>query len=133
MVWNGFLFVYLCSWLSGGTLFFSPVPFLIPFLLAGLGMGIRLLYWSSGCTRLWIHKRKFQLQWQFFFLKRKVQGNVNKLKKVALQTTPGYSGPSTKVCTIYVGNQTYKFGARLSDCEKEWIIQELNVFLEQSY
>lgn len=125
--WNCFLLLWT-SMAARGSVFFAL--FSIPFWIVGIGMAYAGLSNVFGTVRLIIGDRSFALDWDTVGIKRHVQGKTQDLGKVELKSAYEVNNQPVMQLILYQGIYSHKFGAGLNRVEKEWLLQEINDFLE---
>lgn len=105
----------------------SPVP------LWGIGFGLAvlLLYRVIGCIHLEINAERFRLQWQFFKLRKQIEGRTCDLSGVELLTVGHINNQPVRICNLIENGRAHGFGLIICDREKEWLAQEIETFLRQ--
>lgn len=127
--WLGFIFFWTAGALAGGDPFFLTL-FYTPFWLTGFGMVSGLLYSAVGRVYLEIDRKKFRLQWKCLGLSRMVEGNTAALEKVEVSNRNVEVNEKAVIdCALIEGVRTHRFGAMLTQVEKEWLIAEISEFM----
>ncbi|BBC23633.1 serine/threonine protein kinase [Pseudanabaena sp. ABRG5-3] len=124
--WNGFL-VFWTSLASRAGFF---ALFSIPFWLVGIGMAYAALSTVFGKVRLIIGDRNFSLEWDILGAKRRIQGKTQDLRPLELKSFYEVNNQPVMQLCLNQGVYSHKFGSGLSRVEKEWLMQEINDFLE---
>jgi len=124
--WNGFLSLWTSFALKAGLF----VLFSIPFWIIGIGIAYAGLSIVFGKVWLVISDRTFSINWDVLGIKRHVQGQTQDLRQIELKSS--YEVNNQPVMELYLNHGIYahKFGSGLSRPEKEWLLQEINDFLE---
>lgn len=147
LVWNSILLLMI--WIAVQSRFwiaFNLVEFRI-FLLTNL-FGLLLIsifgvigLWMLGTfllsaasrTRLEINQQNFRLQrWFLNWCYREIWGRTEEISRIELNRI-GLSmkkSPIT-VCTLKVKQRKYQFGSFLTEPEKEWLVAQVNDFLDK--
>lgn len=79
--------------------------------------------------QLEINRTHFKLCWSLLGIKYQTSGNTPDIDQVAWITKRFPWKETTKVCQIRAGLNTYQFGGDLDNSENEWLITELQDFL----
>jgi serine/threonine protein kinase len=124
--WNGFLIFWTSFALRAGAL----ALFSIPFWFIGIGMAYAGLSIVFGKVYLIISDRTFSIDWDMLGIKRHVQGKTEDLRQVELKNSYEVNNQPVMELRLNQGVYTHKFGSGLSRAEKEWLVQEINGFLE---
>jgi len=124
--WNGFL-VFWTSLASKAGFF---ALFSIPFWLVGIGMAYAALSTVFGKVHLLIGDRNFSLEWDILGAKRRIQGKTQDLRPLELKSFYEVNNQPVMQLCLNQGVYSHKFGSGLSRVEKEWLMQEINDFLE---
>jgi eukaryotic-like serine/threonine-protein kinase len=123
---NGFLFVWTSlAFRSGLVLFFS-----IPFWAVGIWMAYTSVSIVFGKVCLIISDRTFSIDWDILGVKRHVQGKTQDLRQLELKSSYEVNNQPVMELRLNQGIYAHKFGSGLSRPEKEWLLQEINDFLE---
>ena len=130
---NSFLVFLWTSMATRGSIniFFALSSIL--FWIIGIGMAYTGLSTLFGKVRLIIGDRSFTLDWDTLGIKRHIQGKTQDLGKVELVELKNFSKASNQPETqliLHRGIYSHLFGYSLSRIEKEWLLQEINDFLE---
>ncbi|MFE4107739.1 serine/threonine protein kinase [Almyronema epifaneia] len=130
--WNGFVLLWTigATWGAASSGFWIFPLFSIPFWLVGFGMAAFVLNGLLGRTRLEINWKQFRLERQLLGWQRQVSGEFRDLAPFELRTAYSQDERPVKAITLVEGINTHKFGTMLSSAEKEWLLQELNQFIE---
>ncbi len=95
---------------------------------------------TFGVTKLEINQQNFYLTYSLFGLKRKISGETKYITKaeIGYNFLSGYSYDeqyySRSVvarCFIVEGTKAKQFGRYIKRVEKEWLIKEINYFLDK--
>ena len=124
--WNGFLIVWTSLALRAGLF----ALFSIPFWIIGIGMAYAGLSIVFGKVCLVISDRSFSIDWDVLGIKRHVQGKTQDLRQVELKSSYEVNNQPVMELRLNQGIYVHKFGLGLSRPEKEWLMQEINDFLE---
>jgi len=124
--WNGFLIIWTSMALKSG--FFAI--FSIPFWIVGIGMAYTGLSIIFGKVYLVISDLTFSIDWDVLGIKRHVQGKTQDLRQVDLRSSYEVNNQPVMELRLNQGIYAHKFGLGLSRPEKEWLMQEINDFLE---
>lgn len=124
--WNGFLVVWTLGASRAG--FFAL--FSIPFWMIGIGMAYAALSTVFGKVRLVIGDRSFSIDWDILGIKRRIQGKTQDLGTIELKNAYEVNNQPVMQLCLNQGIYSHKFGSGLSRVEKEWLLQEMNDFLE---
>lgn len=116
----------------------------------GIFFIISLLIWmlGMGCfgpqfvdcfvsTKLDFQGKSFKISWNFWGLSRKIEGNIQDIfrvqihkKKVRNYNTKAKNKYRFVIsCVLQVGVKSYRFGYKLTQAEKEWLVTEIASFL----
>ncbi|PZO36245.1 MAG: serine/threonine protein kinase [Pseudanabaena frigida] len=124
--WNGFLLFWTSLAFRAG--FFAL--FSIPFWVVGIGIAYTSLSIVFGKVRLVIGDRTFRIDWDILGVNRQVNGKTKDLRQVEMKSSYEVNNqPVMRLC-LNQGVYSHKFGDGLSRVEKEWLLQEINDFLE---
>ncbi|MFN5815923.1 MAG: serine/threonine protein kinase, partial [Pseudanabaena sp.] len=124
--WN----VFLIFWTSLAARAGFFALFSIPFWLVGIGMAYAALSTVFGKVRLVIGDRSFSLEWDILGAKRRIQGKTQDLRPLELKSFYEVNNQPVMQLCLNQGVYSHKFGSGLSRVEKEWLMQEINDFLE---
>lgn len=124
--WNGFLIVWTSMAMRAGLF----ALFSIPFWIVGIGMAYAGLSIVFGKVFLVISDRTFSIDWDVLGIKRHVQGKTQDLRQVELKSSYEVNNQPVMELRLNQGIYVHKFGLGLSRPEKEWLMQEINDFLE---
>lgn len=124
--WNGFLVVWTLGASRAG--FFAL--FSIPFWIIGIGMAYAALSTVFGKVRLIIGDRSFSIDWDILGVKRRIYGKTQDLRQIELKSAYEVNNQPVMQLCLNQGVYAHKFGSGLSRVEKEWLMQEINGFLE---
>ncbi len=124
--WNGFL-VFWTSMAIRATFF---ALFSIPFWVIGIGIAYVALSTVFGKVRLAIGDRSFSIDWDILGAIRHVQGKTEDLRQVELRSSYEVNNQTVTQLCLNQGVYAHKFGAGLSRVEKEWLLAEINDFLD---
>ena len=124
--WNGFLIVWTSMALRSGLF----ALFSIPFWIIGIGMAYAGLSIVFGKVCLVISDHTFSVDWEVLGFKRHVQGKTQDLRQVELKSSYEVNNQPVMELRLNQGIYVHKFGLGLSRPEKEWLMQEINDFLE---
>ncbi len=125
--WNGFLLIFLLS--AGIQLFFSPA---IIHILVGLGLITYLLWHSRSQVQINIETNRFSVHRKCLFYHRQSQGETADLEKVEIHHTGITSNDEPVMnCALFEGVKKHQFGSLLVREEQEWLVAEMNDFLQQ--
>jgi len=114
--------------------------FAIPFGTALSYFLFNYLFSTFGTTKLEINRQNFCLTYSLFGLKRKTYGDTEKITKVEIGYSflSGYSYDEVYYarsvvarCFIVQGTKGQQFGRYIKRVEKEWLIEEIDRFLDQ--
>ncbi|PZV16001.1 MAG: serine/threonine protein kinase [Pseudanabaena sp.] len=125
--WNGFLIVWTSLALRAG---FFAMLFSIPFWVVGIGMAYLGLSIVFGKVCLVIRDRTFSIDWDVLGIKRHVQGKTQDLRQIELKSSYEVNHQPVMELRLNQGIYVHKFGSGLSRPEKEWLLLEINDFLE---
>ncbi len=124
--WNGFMCVWTpLTFRSGLFLLFS-----IPFWIVGIGMAYVGLSNVFGKVCLVISEHTFSIDWDILGIKRHVQGKTQDLRQLELKSSYEVNNQPVMELRLNQGIYAHKLGSGLSRPEKEWLLQEINGFLE---
>ncbi|WP_103670835.1 serine/threonine-protein kinase [Pseudanabaena sp. BC1403] len=124
--WNGFLIVWTSFALRAGAF----ALFSIPFWIVGIGIAYAGLSIVFGKVYLVISDRTFSIDWDILGVKRHVQGKTQDLRQLELKSSYEVNNQPVMELRLNQGIYVHKFGSGLSRPEKEWLLQEINNFLE---
>ena len=124
--WNVFLIVWTSFALRVGAF----ALFSIPFWVVGIGMAYAGLSIVFGKVYLVISDRTFSIDWDILGVKRHVQGKTQDLRQLELKSSYEVNNQPVMELRLNQGIYVHKFGSGLSRPEKEWLLQEINNFLE---
>lgn len=124
--WNGFLVFWTSLAIKGGIF----ALFSIPFWIIGIGMAYAGLSIAFGSVRLIIGDRNFSIDWDTIGIKRHVKGKTQDLGRIDLKSAYEVNNQPVMQLSINQGIYNHKFGSGLSRVEKEWLMYEINNFLE---
>ena len=124
--WNGFLIVWTSFALRAGAF----ALFSIPFWVVGIGIAYAGLSIVFGKVYLVISDRTFSIDWDILGVKRHVQGKTQDLRQLELKSSYEVNNQPVMELRLNQGIYVHKFGSGLSRPEKEWLLQEINNFLE---
>ena len=120
IVWNGFLGLTFTLPVSGIFILFS-----IPFWATGILMTYIGLSFVFDEMRLFIDDRAFRIEWKFLVRKRQVNGKTQDLQPIKPPNNEPVSG-----LWLYQGLYSHQIGKDLTRVERDWLLQEINDFLE---
>jgi len=103
----------------------------LPFLIVILPLLIVIRDKFISHIYLKINPKNFQLQWQLLGLSYWRKGRTVDLDRLEIDVRYNSNGQFIRSCAIVEGVRTHRFGKFLKLSEKEWLVQELNRFLEQ--
>ncbi|MDJ0704074.1 MAG: serine/threonine-protein kinase [Leptolyngbyaceae cyanobacterium MO_188.B28] len=132
--WNVFLllFTFGLAWFPTISLMFFPVLLLLPFFwVVGVNMSGVLLYALLGSTSLEIGRNRFTLVRQILFLKRISTGRTEDIEEVELSQFYNFNLHHFEAITLQAGAKKIKFGMTLSTLEKEWLLSEIETFIQE--
>lgn len=141
LVWNAFILFWTTTAIASGAPLIFPL-FSLPFWVVGLTMIGGLVYGLVGRTQLVIEPSRFVLKRSIWGLGAQTIGNTADLDRVEVSfaqtqirtipahTSTGHSQPTT-TCTLIEGVRTHRFGHALAPIEKEWLVAEIQDFLQQ--
>ncbi|NEP56947.1 MAG: serine/threonine protein kinase [Symploca sp. SIO2G7] len=117
--------------LAGATILFC-VPVI-------LWMFIKNIFRLTGHIHLEIDRQSFQLQWTLLSqLKWKLlrqsywrKGRTMDINWIELDTRHKANGEPITACVVVEGARTHRFGKWLTSAQKEWLVQQVNSFLEE--
>ncbi len=124
--WNGFLFFWTS--LASRAGFF--ILFSIPFWIIGIGMAYAGLSAVFGKTKVVIGDRTFSIDWDVLGVKRHVQGKTENLRRVEIKSSYEVNSKPVMCLALNEGIYPHKFGEGLNRIEKEWLLEEINDFLD---
>ena len=124
--WNGFLIF----WTSLASRAGAFALFSIPFWAVGIGMAYIGAAIVFGQVNLIIGDRTFRIDWDVLGIKRHVQGKTEDLREIELKSSYSVNNQPVMELRLNQGVYVHKFGSGLSRPEKEWLLQEINGFLE---
>ncbi|TYQ23589.1 serine/threonine protein kinase [Pseudanabaena sp. UWO311] len=124
--WNGFLFIWTSLALRAGAF----ALFSIPFWIVGIGIAYTGLSIVFGKVCLIIREHTFSIDWDILGVKRHVQGKTQDLRQIELKSSYKVNNQPVMELSLNQGIYAHKFGSGLSRPEKEWLLQEINAFLE---
>jgi serine/threonine protein kinase len=124
--WNVFLIVWTSFALRVGAF----ALFSIPFWVVGIGIAYAGLSIVFGKVYLVISDRTFSIDWDILGVKRHVQGKTQDLRQLELKSSYEVNNQPVMELRLNQGIYVHKFGSGLSRPEKEWLLQEINNFLE---
>lgn len=126
IMWNGFLIFWTAMALRAGIF----ALFSIPFWIVGVGVAYAGLSTVFGKVCIIISEYTFSIDWDILGVKRHIQGKTQDLRQVELKSSYEVNNQPVMELRLNQGIFAHKFGAGLSRPEKEWLLQELNDFLE---
>jgi serine/threonine protein kinase len=126
ILWNAFILFWTSLALRAG--FFAL--FSIPFWIVGLGMAYAGLSAVFGNVRVVIGDRTFRIDWDVLGVKRHVQGKTEDLRKIEIKSFYEVNGKPVMSLALNQGIYAHKFGEGLKLVEKEWLLEEINDFLD---
>lgn len=129
LFWNGFLVVWTLGAAVGGGGFFAL--FSIPFWLIGGGMVIGVVNNILKRVHLHIGPHQFVLEQSLLGRTRRIEGKTADLSGVELQTAYTSNNRPIHVINLIEGVHNHKWGTPLSEVEKNWLVAEINDFLQQ--
>jgi serine/threonine protein kinase len=124
--WNVFLIVWTSFALRVGAF----ALFSIPFWVVGIGIAYAGVSIVFGKVYLVISDRTFSIDWDILGVKRHVQGKTQDLRQLELKSSYEVNNQPVMELRLNQGIYVHKFGSGLSRPEKEWLLQEINNFLE---
>jgi serine/threonine protein kinase len=124
--WNGFLIVWTSFAFKAGLF----VLFSIPFWIVGIGIAYAALSIVFGKACVVISDLTFSINWDVLGIKRHVQGKTQDLRQVELKSSYEVNNQPVMELRLNHGIYAHKLGSGLSRAEKEWLLQEINDFLE---
>ena len=124
--------VFLRLVLFAGVTILSCVPVI-------LWMFIRNIFRLTGHIHLEIDRQNFQLQWTLLSqLKWKLlrqsywrRGRTMDINWIELDIRHQANGEPITTCVIVEGARNHRFGKWLTSAQKEWLVQQVNSFLEE--
>ena len=125
LFWNGFLIVWTSMALRAGIF----ALFSIPFWVIGVGLTYVGLTVVFGKISLMIGDRTFTIDWDILGVKRHVQGRTQDLRQVEMKSSYEVNGQPVMQLCLQQGIYAHKFGSGLTRPEKDWLLQEINDFL----
>jgi hypothetical protein len=126
VLWNGALFFWTSFAIRAG--FFAL--FSIPFWIVGIVMTYAGLSAVFGKTRLVIGDRTFRIDWDVLGVKRHAQGKTENLRRVEIKSSYEVNDKPVMCLALNEGIYAHKFGEGLNRIEKEWLLEEINDFLD---
>ena len=126
LFWNGFLIVWTSMALRAGIF----ALFSIPFWVIGIGLTYVGLTVVFGKISLMIGDRTFTIDWDILGVKRHVQGKTQDLRQVEMKSSYEVNGQPVMQLSLQQGIYSHKFGSGLTRPEKDWLLQEINDFLD---
>jgi hypothetical protein len=102
-----------------------------PFIIAILPLLVVIRDKFISHIYLKIDKKNFQLQWQLLGLSYWRKGRTADIDRLEIDIRYNSNGQPIRSCAIVEGVRTHRFGKYLKLTEKDWLVQELNCFLEQ--
>ncbi|NER48046.1 MAG: serine/threonine protein kinase [Symploca sp. SIO1A3] len=104
-----------------------------------LWMFIKNIFRLTGHIYLEIDRQNFQLQWTLLSqLKWKLlrqsywrKGRTMDINWIELDTQHQANGKAITACIVVEGARTHRFGKWLTSAQKEWLVQQVNSFLEE--
>ena len=124
--WNGFLFFWTSLALRAGIF----ALFSIPFWIIGIGIAYAGLSSVFGRTRIVIGDRTFRIDWDVLGVKRHAQGRTENLRRVEMKSSYEVNEKPVMCLALNEGIYPHKFGEGLNRVEKEWLLEEINDFLD---
>lgn len=125
--WN----VFLVFWTSLTFKIGFFALFSIPFWIIGIGMLYAGLSTVFGKVSLVIDDQNFRIDWDVLGVRRNVQGQTKDLRQVELKSSYSVNDQPVMHLSLNQGIYAHKFGVGLSRIEKEWLVQEINAFLNE--
>ncbi|MEQ9551954.1 MAG: serine/threonine-protein kinase [Coleofasciculus sp. G3-WIS-01] len=121
------------SWyvVVGSLIVFIGLICVWPFIIAILPLLIVIRDKFLSHIYLKIDKKTFQLQWQILGLRYWRKGRTADIDRLEIDIRYNSNGQPIRSCAIVEGVRTHRFGKYLKLSEKDWLVQELNGFLEQ--
>lgn len=129
---SAFWLTFVTVWTIGaasGSIFFAL--FSIPFWLVGIGMASAALYGVFGRTKLRLTPESVEITYAFaaFHHTRRVPTvAIDKIEQAVRYTQ---NDQPVQGVNIYAGAQTLKLGSNLAPGEQQWLINELEAFVER--
>ncbi|MEQ9355741.1 serine/threonine protein kinase [Coleofasciculus chthonoplastes] len=121
------------SWyvVVGSLIVFIGLIWVLPFMIGILPLLIVIRDKFLSHIYLKFNKKNFQLQWQILGLRYWRKGRTADIDRLEIDIRYNSNGQVIRSCAIVEGVRTHRFGKFLKSTEKEWLVQELNCFLEQ--
>lgn len=126
LFWDGFLVIWTSLAARAGIF----ALFSIPFWIIGAGMTYVGLLTVYGKVNVLINDQTFKINWDVLGVRRSVQGKTEDLRLAELKSSFEVNNQPVMELCLYQGVYSHKFGSGLSRVEKEWLLQEINDFLE---
>lgn len=130
IIWNGFIYFWTSTAITMGAPWIFPI-FSIPFWIAGMVMIGSVIYNITTFTHLEITKNLVTIQWKLLGFKWQVKIEVENIDRLELSSNYTENDRPVLTCTLVEGVKMHRFGSRLSDIEKEWLIEKIGNFLEK--
>ncbi|NEP84197.1 MAG: hypothetical protein F6K39_42435, partial [Okeania sp. SIO3B3] len=91
-----------------------------------------LLWCSARKSQIKISNNEFLIRWNFFIFNKEVKGKTVDIDKIAINNMEiEIQGKSIINCGLFDIRKAYQFGFLLEEVEQEWLIAEIQDFLEQ--
>lgn len=139
LVWE--IIPFILNWISSLTsylrddMFITGVStFIIAFAIIGVLPIITFLFAIASRINLTIYPDYFHYErWLFGFLIQKVSGETKQILHANLKNSilALNRKQPIKVCNLYIKNKNHQFGCFLDEPEKDWLISEINDFLDR--
>ncbi|WP_017306379.1 serine/threonine protein kinase [Spirulina subsalsa] len=93
-------------------------------------LGLLFAFWGS--IEILINSQEFWVEWRFAnFVLKSLHGKTANLDKVEVDVHTNSKGGETRTCALWEKGQVTKFGKLFEDEENEWVVQQINQFLEE--
>lgn len=139
VAWNAFVAFWTFSALASGGVLFAL--FSAPFWFAGVQLAGQAFGGALSKERFAIGRNKFRLAQELAMVKngvarflgqgsRSTEGDAADLSGARVVTTVIVNGVPRHAIEVVAGVKKYRFGEHLELSEQEWIVSEINGFLE---
>ena len=129
-IWIGFIYFWTFTAITTGAPWIFPI-FSIPFWIAGMVMIGSVIYNIATFTHLEIDTNLVRIQWKFLGFKWQVKIPVENIDRLELNSQYSENDRPIFDCTFVAGVKMHRFGSRLSNIEKEWLIEKIGNFLQK--
>lgn len=127
--WNLFMMVFTVIWVSVGPKDVAPLAFIGLFWLVGIGLLIAWIKMKYERTLLLVDPSRVVVQHILFGRKRQLETELFSQSKAML--VEAYSQNDVPVYSVAVAgkDRTIKFGTSLSNGEKDWLADRINLLI----